>query len=71
MHGAPVLGGTHEIAAIVARTTPDIVLVTIPEAPRDRLNAIVAACDEVGIACRFVRRETDLDPRVVLGASVE
>ena len=71
VHGAPVLGGTHEIAAIVARTTPDIVLVTIPEAPRERLNAIVAACDEAGVACRFVRRETDLDPRVVLGASAE
>jgi UDP-GlcNAc:undecaprenyl-phosphate/decaprenyl-phosphate GlcNAc-1-phosphate transferase len=71
VHGAPVLGGTHEIAAIVARTTPDIVLVTIPDAPRDRLNAVVAACDEAGVSCRFVRRETDLDPRVVLGASAE
>ena len=71
VHGAPVLGATHEIAAIIARTTPDIVLVTIPEAPREHLNTIVEACDAAGVACRFVRRETDLDPRVVLGASAE
>jgi UDP-GlcNAc:undecaprenyl-phosphate GlcNAc-1-phosphate transferase len=71
VHGAPVLGATHEIAAIVERTAPDIVLVTIPEAPRERLGAIVAACEAAGVACRFVRRETDLDPRVVLGASAE
>jgi UDP-GlcNAc:undecaprenyl-phosphate GlcNAc-1-phosphate transferase len=71
VHGAPVLGATHELAAIIERTTPDIVLVTIPEAPRDRLNTIVEACDAAGVACRFVRRETDLDPRVILGASAE
>jgi FlaA1/EpsC-like NDP-sugar epimerase len=71
VHGSPVLGATHEIAAIIERTAPDIVLVTIPEAPREQLNAIVEACDAAGVACRFVRRETDLDPRVVLGASAE
>ncbi len=41
---------------------------TIPDAPRERLDAIVLACADAGIACRFVRRETDLDPRVILGA---
>jgi UDP-GlcNAc:undecaprenyl-phosphate GlcNAc-1-phosphate transferase len=71
VHGAPVLGGTHEIAAIIARASPDIVLVTIPEAERAHLNAIVEACATAGVACRFVRRETDLDPRVILGASAE
>jgi UDP-GlcNAc:undecaprenyl-phosphate GlcNAc-1-phosphate transferase len=71
VHGAPVLGGTHEIADIVARSEPDVVFVTIPNAPRERLNTIVEACEAASVACRFVRRETDLDPRVVLGASVE
>jgi UDP-GlcNAc:undecaprenyl-phosphate/decaprenyl-phosphate GlcNAc-1-phosphate transferase len=71
VHGAPVLGGTHEIAAIIARAAPDIVLVTIPEAERARLNTVVEACAAAGVACRFVRRETDLDPRVILGASAE
>jgi FlaA1/EpsC-like NDP-sugar epimerase len=71
VHGAPVLGSTHEIAAIISRTEPDIVLVTIPDAPRERLNTIVEACESASVACRFVRRETDLDPRVILGASAE
>jgi FlaA1/EpsC-like NDP-sugar epimerase len=68
VHGAPVLGGTHELTRILQRSTPDIVLVTIPDAPRDRLDAVVLACTDAGITCRFVRRETDLDPRVILGA---
>jgi hypothetical protein len=44
------------------------VLVTIPNAPADRLDAIVRACEAADVPCRFVRRETDLDPLVVLGA---
>ena len=42
-----------------------------PDAPRERLDAIVDACDDAGVECRFVRREIDLDPRVVLGADAE
>jgi hypothetical protein len=45
--------------------------VTIPDAPRERLDAIVAACAEADVPCRFVRRDTDLDPRVILGAAAE
>ena len=48
---------------------PDIVLVTIPDAPRERLDVVVRACAEADVDCRFVRREIDLDPRVVLGAA--
>jgi len=29
----------------------------------------VAACADAGVSCRFVRREVDLDPRIVLGAA--
>ena len=50
-------------------THPDAVLVTIPHAPADRLDAIVRACAAAGVPCRFVRRETDLDPLAVLGAA--
>jgi UDP-GlcNAc:undecaprenyl-phosphate GlcNAc-1-phosphate transferase len=71
VHGIPVLGATHELTAILARHEADIVLVTIPDAPRERLDAIVAACDGAGIPCRFVRREIDLDPRVILGTAAE
>jgi UDP-GlcNAc:undecaprenyl-phosphate GlcNAc-1-phosphate transferase len=71
LQGVPVLGGIDEIERILASSRPDAVLVTIPAAPRDRLDALVAECEAAGIPCRFVRRETDLDPRVVLGAATE
>jgi UDP-GlcNAc:undecaprenyl-phosphate GlcNAc-1-phosphate transferase len=71
VHGASVLGGTRELPALLERHAPDIVLVTIPDAPRDRLDAVVAACSAAGVDCRFVRREIDLDPRVVLGTAGE
>jgi UDP-GlcNAc:undecaprenyl-phosphate GlcNAc-1-phosphate transferase len=68
LQGVPVVGGCDEIERVVAATEPDVVLVTIPNAPRDRLDAIVAGCERAGVLCRFVRREVDLDPVVVLGA---
>jgi UDP-GlcNAc:undecaprenyl-phosphate GlcNAc-1-phosphate transferase len=65
--GTPVRGGTLDMERILAATHPDTVLVTIPHAPAERLDAVVRACAAAGIDCRFVRRETDLDPVVVLG----
>jgi hypothetical protein len=54
---------------ILDSTKPDTVLVTIPGAAADRLDAVVRACADAGVACRFVRREIDLDPQAVLGAA--
>jgi len=71
VHGVPVLGSSEELPRILERSTPAIVLVTIPDAPRDRLDAIVAACADADVTCQFVRREIDLDPRVVLGSTAE
>jgi UDP-GlcNAc:undecaprenyl-phosphate GlcNAc-1-phosphate transferase len=71
IHGVPVLGRSDELVGILARHHPDVVLVTIPDAPRERLDAIVSACVEASVDCRFVRREIDLDPRVILGAAAE
>jgi FlaA1/EpsC-like NDP-sugar epimerase len=71
LQGVPVVGGTAEIARVLERTRPDIVLVTIPEAGRERLDAVVAACAAAGVTCRFVRRDLDLDPVVVLGSAAE
>jgi len=71
VYGVQVAGGMHEVERLIARLEPELVLVTIPDAPRDRLDAVVAACTAAGVECRFVRRETDLDPRVALGASSE
>jgi UDP-GlcNAc:undecaprenyl-phosphate GlcNAc-1-phosphate transferase len=71
LQGVPVLGGTGELAGVLGHAKPDTVLVTIPDAPRERLDEIVRACTEAGVPCRFVRREVDLDPRVVLGSAAE
>jgi UDP-GlcNAc:undecaprenyl-phosphate GlcNAc-1-phosphate transferase len=71
LQGVPVLGGLMEIEPILVRTRPDTVLVTIPDAPRQKLGLIVDACSLADVPCRFVRRDTDLDPRVVLGAAAD
>ena len=60
-----------EIEPILIRTRPDNVLVTIPDAPRQKLGLVVDACALADVPCRFVRRETDLDPRVVLRATAD
>jgi UDP-GlcNAc:undecaprenyl-phosphate GlcNAc-1-phosphate transferase len=69
LQGVPVLGAAHELERILSSTDPETVLVTIPDAPRERLDLVVEGCARAQVPCRFVRRETDLDPRVVLGAA--
>ena len=71
LQGVPVLGGTAEIEGILSRAQPDTVLVTIPDAPHERLGLIIDACTLAQVQCRFVRRDTDLDPRAVLGATAD
>jgi UDP-GlcNAc:undecaprenyl-phosphate/decaprenyl-phosphate GlcNAc-1-phosphate transferase len=71
VHGVPIVGTLHEMPRLLERTSPDVVLITIPNAPRERLDLVVQACAEASVACRLVRRELDLDPRVVLGSTVE
>jgi FlaA1/EpsC-like NDP-sugar epimerase len=71
LQGVPVLGGTSEIEEILSRARPDSVLVTIPDASRERLSLVIDACALAQVPCRFVRRHTDLDPDAILGATVE
>lgn len=71
IQGVRVLGGLDEIGWALGRLAPEAVFVTIPHAPRERLDAIVEACKRADISCRFVRREIDLDPAVVLGVASE
>ena len=52
------------IEQALERFAPDIVFVTIPNAPHDRLGAVVDACARHETDCRFVRRDLDLDPQV-------
>jgi hypothetical protein len=60
-----------EMDRILARLRPDVVLVTIPDADRARLDAVLDACELHDVRCRFVRREVDIDPRIALGAAHE
>ena len=71
VHGVAVVGSLHELPRLLTRLQPDVVLVTIPDAPRERLDLVVDACADAGVACRFVRREIDLDPKVVLNTVAE
>ena len=71
IQGVPVVGAITEIGLVLGRLEPDAVFVTIPDAPRDRLDAVVEACGRAGSPCRFVRRHMDLDPGVALGAATE
>ncbi|HWB23576.1 MAG TPA: hypothetical protein VG652_11905 [Gaiellaceae bacterium] len=71
VHGIRVVGTTRELPALLERSQPDIVLVTIPNAPRETLDAVIEACGEASVDCRFVRREIDLDPRIVLGTAAD
>jgi UDP-GlcNAc:undecaprenyl-phosphate GlcNAc-1-phosphate transferase len=69
LQGVLVLGGTGEIEGVLARVQPDTVLVTIPDAPRERLSLVIDACALAQVPCRFVRRDRNLDPNAVLGAT--
>jgi UDP-GlcNAc:undecaprenyl-phosphate GlcNAc-1-phosphate transferase len=71
MQGVPVLGSLREIERVLGQSRPDLVLVTIPAAPRDVLDGVVQACERAQVPCRFVRRDLDVDPLVALGAAVE
>lgn len=71
LQGVPVLGDTSQIERILSQVSPDTVLVTIPDAPRERLGLVVDACALAQLPCRFVRRETDLDPDVAVGATAD
>ena len=42
LQGVRVAGGIDDLERILARREPDAVLVTIPDAPRERLDAVVA-----------------------------
>jgi FlaA1/EpsC-like NDP-sugar epimerase len=66
--GVTVAGGLDEIELIVGSTRPDEVLVTIPDAPAERLARVARACREADVSCRFLRRT---ESELVLEAHVK
>jgi UDP-GlcNAc:undecaprenyl-phosphate/decaprenyl-phosphate GlcNAc-1-phosphate transferase len=70
IHGVTVHGGFGDLGRLLGEMQVAEVLVTIPAAAPERLEAIVAACNTAGVDCRFVRREIAPPPSLA-GASVE
>ena len=66
LNGVKVVASTPALSWALERTRPDVVLVTIPDAPREKLDAILNACAAREVSCRFVQRDVDVDPSVVL-----
>ncbi len=71
LQGVPVRGSLAEAARVIEQLRPDVVLVTIPNAPRERLDLVLDACEATGASCRFVTRRIESDPRAVMGAAAE
>jgi FlaA1/EpsC-like NDP-sugar epimerase len=71
IQGVTVMGSLLEAEHIIAAAGPDEVLVTIPDASRGSLDAVVAACNAAGITCRFVRREMSVDPGSLVEATTK
>jgi FlaA1/EpsC-like NDP-sugar epimerase len=71
IQGVSIAGGLDDIGWAVGRLAPDAVLVTIPDAPRERLDGVLEACRRAEIPCSFVRREIEVTPAVPLGIAVE
>jgi FlaA1/EpsC-like NDP-sugar epimerase len=67
--GVIVAGSLDEVEAALATTLPDEVVVTIPDVPAERMAAVVQACEEAGVPCRFLRRQTE-PPMASLEAQV-
>ncbi len=60
IQGVTVVGGTRDIAAHLVTARPDEVLVSIPNAPTERLDQVVRACADASVPCRFVKRHSEL-----------
>ncbi len=59
IQGISVVGGLDEASRAIASTHSDEVLVTIPDAASERLDAVVRAATEAGVPCKIVHRRTE------------
>ena len=71
LQGVSIVGGVGDIGWALGRLEPDAVLVTIPDAPRERLDAVLEACKRAAVPCSFVRREIEVTHAVPLGIAAE
>jgi UDP-GlcNAc:undecaprenyl-phosphate GlcNAc-1-phosphate transferase len=71
LQGVPVRGTLADAEQVVAHLHPDVVLVTIPAAPRDRIDLVLAACEGAGVECRFVTRRFESSSAALLDPAVK
>jgi UDP-GlcNAc:undecaprenyl-phosphate GlcNAc-1-phosphate transferase len=71
IHGVPVLGGAREIESVLEHKRPHAVLITIPDAPPERIDVVVSGCARAGVSCAFVRREIELGHPLAVGPASE
>jgi UDP-GlcNAc:undecaprenyl-phosphate GlcNAc-1-phosphate transferase len=71
IQGVAIAGGLDDIGWAVGRLAPDAVFVTIPGAPKERLDAVLEACKRAAVPCSFVRREIEVTHVVPLGIVAE
>jgi FlaA1/EpsC-like NDP-sugar epimerase len=69
IQGVIVIGDLDEAARFVPGL--DEVLVSIPDAPVERLQPVLDACTGAGVPCRFVRRDTTMAPPSLVEALAE
>ncbi len=69
IQGVVVIGNLDDAARFVPDT--DEVLVSIPDAPVERLQPVLDACTGAGVPCRFVRRDTTTAPQSLVEAIAE
>ena len=69
IQGVIVIGDLDDAARFVPGL--DEVMVTIPDAPVDRLQPVLDACTSAGVPCRFVSRDTVTAPATLVEAIVE
>jgi UDP-GlcNAc:undecaprenyl-phosphate GlcNAc-1-phosphate transferase len=68
--GITVVGSTDEAERAIASTRAEEVLVTIPDAAPERLDAVVRASEKAGVPCRIVRRRTEFSAPEPVEASL-
>jgi len=68
--GISVVGSLDEAERAIASTRADEVLVTIPAAAQERLDAVVRASESAGIPCRIVHRRTEFSAPEPVEASL-
>ena len=62
VQGVPVLGTTGDAEAALEATRADELVVTIPDAPADRLDRVARVCDAAGVPHRVVRERAQPAP---------